>query len=40
MMNGMVFPDACTLRLASGVVEPMPTFEAKVLETVVEVETM
>ena len=39
MANGMVVPDAFTLRLAKGEVVPMPTFEAKVLETVVEVAT-
>jgi len=37
--NGMVVPDALTASVENGEVVPMPTFEAKVLLTVVEVET-
>ena len=39
MMSGMAVPAAFTLRVASGEVEPIPTLLAKVLATVVEVET-
>jgi hypothetical protein len=40
IMNGMTEPDAFTLSVAKGEVVPIPTFDAKVLFAVVEVETM